>query len=182
MRACFEIDFPRFHCGVGERVSTLVMRPPNLAWGSAPGYTSSSKSQSFRLVAPAPRNPLSPLACGKSVQLLMETPKVARRIKSVAEPKPLPVVVVPGPLFGSAPGLFLVAVVGKGSTVVAPSSSTNVAGLVGAGMPARLANYLIREIRNLVWSHHAPSEPSSPRSRRSPGSSCTCPRSSAGSK
>lgn len=167
MRAYIEIDFPRFYCGRGERVSTLVMHPSSLALTPGMGYTRSSKSQSFRLVAPVPRHPLNPLMLGKSVQLLMELPKVVRRTKTTKEPQPLPVVIVPGPLFGSVPGVFLVAVIGKGSTVVAPFSQANVAGLVGAGLPARLANSLIREIRNLVWSHHATRESSS--RRRSSG-------------
>lgn len=163
-----EIDFPRFYCPRGSRVSTLVMDPLDLAFGPDMGYTRYSKSQSFRLVALTRKHPLHPLTVGRSVQLFMELPQAVSAVKRAAVRKPTPVVVVPGPLFGSADGMFLVAVIGKGSAVIAPGNAGNVSRLVGAGMPARLANTLVREIRNLVWSQHATRQ-SSPR-RRSSGS------------
>lgn len=162
-----EIDFPRFHCPRGSHVSTLVMDPLDLASGPDMGYTRYSKSQSFRLVALTRKHPLHPLAVGRSVQLLMELPQVVSAVKRAAVRKPIPVVVVPGPLFGSVDGTFLVAVIGKGSAVIAPGNAGNVSRLVGAGMPARLANTLVREIRNLVWSQHATTRHPSSRRRSS---------------
>lgn len=172
---CISDDFPRFVSRRGERFTVLQTDPYGLV--SVPGwrYTTRSKSKSFRLAVPAPYHPLERLKAGKAVQLFMELPPLSRRPVKSSSLRSIPVVVVPGPSFGSFDGAYLVAVIGRGSAVLTPFATSNISSLVTAGMPARLATYLVKEISNLVWSQHAtrqspPRRPVPPRSprRRSP--------------
>lgn len=138
----------------GDRYSYLVgpaiPGPGSLENGTVEVYTKDSKSQSFRLSLRR-HSALEPLLKNQSVTLLMDDPRATRPGKIRRAPdRPIPVVIVPGPLFGSSPGKFLVAVTGRGSTVVEPMRSREVTNLVLSGIPSRLAHALIDEFRRIL--------------------------------
>lgn len=136
----------------GSRYSYLVTAPSTedcrLDSTQCLGYTSPVKSESFPIVAKAAYSVLEPLLFDRSVVLLMELPPEGGKRKKAHE-RPIPVVIVPGPLFGTCPGRFLVSVVGKGSAVVAPMLDVRLANLVLAGMPKRFAHALMDEFRRV---------------------------------
>lgn len=114
-------------------------------------YNGPTKSQSFRIVARREYSVLDPLLSGKSVTLNMQLhPPVRAGKKRLSDGKPIAVVIVPGPVFGTTQDRYLVAVVGRGSAVITPRKNSGVANLVLAGIPQRLAHALMDEFRRVL--------------------------------
>lgn len=150
MEAKYCEEHPRFE-NTG-RLSYLIGPGPAPLATPDKGYNGLSKSQSFRLSKRKPTHPLSPLAEGKAVVLTMDVGAHNPGIRRVSPPRPTPVVLTPGPIFGAPPGAILVSVIGKGSAVVYPfrRPETALAELVSAGMPSRLAHALMADCRRLM--------------------------------
>lgn len=90
---------------------------------------------------------LLPLRSGHSVVMSMTDPALARRANYRGQVEKL-VIVAPGQLHGMSSDCIFVSIVGKGAAMVdmRRSLAQNVANLVLAGMPSRLANYLMNSI------------------------------------
>ena len=155
MTADFFSDAPgRWIHRKGSRFSYLVgprdPGPGTLEKRAVEVYSRDSKSKSFRLSLRR-HYTLEPLLKNQSVTLLIDAPRATRPGKIRRAPdRPIPVVIVPGLLFGASPGKFLVAVVGRGSTVVSLTCRREVANLVLSGIPSRLAHALIDEFRRTL--------------------------------
>lgn len=153
--ACTSDLLGRFIHDKGSRLSYLRSPldegVPTLASRPGTDYNGDTKSKSFRTLASEHPSLLAPLLQGKSVTLLMTFDAGNRtQKKRVAPQKPVPVVIIPGPLFGSSLGSFLIAVVGRGSAVVHPYKDARTASLVLAGIPSKLAKAIYDEFRRIV--------------------------------
>lgn len=92
---------------------------------------------------------LAPLYAGKSVALEMEKPRIQGAKKTVADRTKKLVLLVPGTAAGIDPQAVLVSVVGSGSCIVWPKRNPQVANLVLAGMPAKLAVSLMDKLHRI---------------------------------
>lgn len=97
---------------------------------------------------------LYPLRQGKTVRLLMDDPRTVALKKSKKGKQERVIVLVPGQLIGTDSSIVLVSVLGKGSTAVHPrlygrEKGKQVADLVLAGMPAKLATTLMNELHTI---------------------------------
>lgn len=96
---------------------------------------------------------LTPLRAGRAVALWMDTPRRAHRKNARSHPRQV-VVLSPGPMLGLPKGTVLVSVVGSGSCFARVDQpqyvNLNVADLVLAGIPAKLANVLMRTLQRAM--------------------------------
>lgn len=145
---------PGFHSYRGSKVSTLSVHSPPTHGGieleTVRAYTRPRKSKSFRIETRESFHLLEPLLIGKSVTLLLERPAIVGGKKTVSKPKATPVVIVPGELIGTRRSRYLVAVIGKGSTVVEATKDAKVANLVLAGIPSQLAKALMDQLHRIT--------------------------------
>ena len=93
---------------------------------------------------------LAPLRQGDSVKLWMERPQKAEPKKGAERSPKILVILTPGQALGFPRKSLLVSVIGKGSAVVDLSNPKNVANLVLAGVPARLAHELLKRVSRLL--------------------------------
>lgn len=91
---------------------------------------------------------LYPLRLNKPVLLWMDDPRLTRLKKRSASTKRL-VVLTPGELSGLPERSVLVSVVGAGSCIVHVDAKPSVANLVLAGMPVKLADVLMNQLRQV---------------------------------
>jgi len=91
---------------------------------------------------------LLPLTQEKVVILSMDDPRM-RVVKKLSAPKKKAVVLVPGTLMGMTGKVVLISVVGSGSAVMNIDQPKQVANLVLAGMPARLAGILMEKLHRI---------------------------------
>lgn len=120
-----------------------------------PGYNDRKKSETFLKVADELGSPLAPLLIGKTVILQMEqiAPTQGRKFSATPKVVTRTVLLVPGVSMGIDRNLFLVALIGKGSQMIAPrmrDRKSDLANLVLAGFPAKLANVLMDEFHRIL--------------------------------
>lgn len=92
---------------------------------------------------------MQPLKRGRTVNLWMELPvKSGKKQATLARPRL--VIICPGILLGLSYKAIAVSVIGKGSCVIRPFTGEGLADLVLAGMPAKLANELMKSIHRVL--------------------------------
>lgn len=90
-----------------------------------------------------------PLRFGKVVQLWLILPPVAGRKTTKVQQDKL-VIISPGQTIGFPKGVILVSIIGQGSSLIRPLLGEGVANLVLAGMPAKLAKFLMDAIHRVL--------------------------------
>lgn len=91
---------------------------------------------------------LKPLTSGKTVFLKMTVPGF-RTTKTIGDPAPRTVALVPGESMGLDPGYVMVAVFGRGSTIIDLVGKPKIANVVLAGMPEKLAKALVDKLHDV---------------------------------
>ena len=96
----------------------------------------------------APRSSL--LRCGVTVHMAMDYPRFAANAKYKGKGRAKLVMLAPGALVGISDVYVLVAIIGGGACLVKHREPQNVANLVLAGMPAKLAKELMNQIHQVM--------------------------------
>lgn len=94
-------------------------------------------------------NKLEPLTRGYAVSMSMQDPKFEKLKQYKGKKKNQLVCLAPGPMYALPTDTVLVSIVGNGSCIVRPFESKDVAKLVLAGMPVKLANALMSKLHYL---------------------------------